>query len=118
MRLITNSMTQCERLVERDASRSDGMGGTQPVWVKLETFSAAFVYGRTEVGPRGERTCARDICAVIVDRAQALQFHDVIRRIWDGALFRVISNGEEHDTPPGAGLQLRQVRVERWEMPA
>ena len=53
--------------------------------------------------------------AVLTPRAVALRFHDVFRRLSDGATFRVLSS--ENHTPPSAGLDLRSVKAERWEVP-
>ena len=43
-----------------------------------------------------------------------LQFHDVFKRLSDGKVFRVKTDGDDKKTPKSAGLNMRQVRAEEW----
>jgi hypothetical protein len=47
-----------------------------------------------------------------------LQYHDVFRRLSDGKIFRVTSDGDDKFTPDTATLNMRQVTAEEWEPPA
>jgi hypothetical protein len=46
-----------------------------------------------------------------------LKFPDVIKRDSDGQIFRITSNGTDNKTPEAAGLNLRKVEAEMWELP-
>lgn len=46
-----------------------------------------------------------------------LKFPDVIKRASDGQIFRITSDGTDNKTPNGAGLDLRKVEAEKWELP-
>ena len=46
-----------------------------------------------------------------------IKFPDVIKRDADGQIFRITSNGTDNKTPDSAGLDLRKVEAEMWELP-
>ena len=46
-----------------------------------------------------------------------IKFPDVIKRDADGQIFRITSNGTDNKTPESAGLDLRKVEAEMWELP-
>ena len=46
-----------------------------------------------------------------------IKFPDVIKRDADGQIFRITSNGKDNKTPDTAGLDLRKVEAEMWELP-
>lgn len=46
-----------------------------------------------------------------------LKFPDIIKRSADGTYFRITSDGTDNKTPKTAGLDLRKVEAERWELP-
>ena len=41
-----------------------------------------------------------------------LQYHEIIKRVRDGKLFRITSDGDDNATPGSAGLNMRQVSAE------
>ena len=45
-----------------------------------------------------------------------LEYHDVFRRIRDGKIFRVTSDGDDKHTPASANLNMRQVTAEEWSI--
>ena len=46
-----------------------------------------------------------------------LEYHDVIRRLRDGKIFRITSDGDDVQTPKSATFQFLQVEAEEWELP-
>lgn len=46
-----------------------------------------------------------------------LKFPDIIERDSDGQIFRITSDGTDNKTPNTAGLDLRKVEAEKWELP-
>lgn len=118
MNLLENAMTPCVRLVESKGCDSDGLGGATPEWTEGASFEAAFALAGSKPARRGERDIVEDAYDVYVRRDVPLGFHDAFRRISDGAVFRVLSDGADSVTPAGAGLDLRRVRAERWSLPA
>ena len=43
-----------------------------------------------------------------------LEYHDVLRRVRDGKVFRVTSDGDDKYTPESATLNMRQVTAEEY----
>ena len=115
MSLLQDRMTPCQRLIETGGAATDRLGGTTPRWTPGEIFPAALVPEGTTLAEAADRQAPMGRYAVLTPRAVALRFHDVFRRLSDGATFRVLSS--ENHTPPSAGLDLRSVKAERWEVP-
>lgn len=53
---------------------------------------------------------------IITRREINLEYHDVLKRRSDGKIFRVTSDGDDKRTPTGAGLDMRLVTAEEWEL--
>lgn len=115
--LLEQAMTACVRLVA-EGGGSDGMGGAVTDWREGGRFMATFARVESKPTRRGERDEVSDRYDVTVGRDTALGFHDVFRRISDGAVFRVADSGVDHQTPASSGLALKQVRAERWALPS
>ena len=43
-----------------------------------------------------------------------LEYHDALKRLRDGKVFRVTSDGDDKITPPSASFQFAQVTAEEW----
>ena len=54
---------------------------------------------------------------LLTKRSVILRFPDIVKRDRDGKYFRVTSDGDDNLTPKSAGLDLRAVEAEEWEMP-
>ena len=53
----------------------------------------------------------KDSYTIITRRNVVLQFGDVIKRVSDGGMFTITSNGKDRATPQGAGLDMRAVKA-------
>ena len=53
---------------------------------------------------------------VTTRKNMTLEYHDVFRRIRDGKIFRVTSDGDDKHTPASANLNMRQVTAEEWSI--
>lgn len=96
---------------------SDGYGGYIRRWVPGASFSAAVVKDDSMQTQIAMAQGVTAIYTVTTTKSINLEFHDVIRRISDGMIFRVTTNGTDKKTPPSAGLNMRQVRAEEWSLP-
>ena len=45
-----------------------------------------------------------------------LYYHDVIKRLSDGKIFRITSDGDDKATPKSASLNMRSVSAEEWSL--
>lgn len=114
MSLIDSMMEDCVMIDKRTVP--DGLGGFKPAWVDGAEFQAAIVKDSTLAARVAEKQGVTEIYTITVNRGLALQYHDVFRRVDDGAVFRVTSNIQDSETPDVASFQIGQVTAERWEL--
>ena len=114
--LCFSSMTAFVRLVRTDLP--DGSGGQDITLVPGEQFSAAVVRQRTETGRAGDREEGKDEVLLYTESGVMLPFSGLVRRCSDGAVFRILSDGDAGGVPAGAecspALALRVVRAVRY----
>lgn len=115
MSLVTNMMERC-RFIERSRV-PDGEGGYTVAWADGAEFDAVVVRDTTMQARIAEASGVSSVYTVTVGRGVPVDFHDVFRRLRDGAVFRVTSLGSDKQTPDVATFQFQQVTAERWELP-
>ena len=115
MSLVTNMMEKC-RFVDKSRV-PDGEGGYTVEWTDGAEFDAAIVRDPTMQARIAEASGVSSVYTVTVGRGVPVDFHDVFRRLRDGAIFRVTSLGSDKQTPEVATFQFQQVFAERWELP-
>lgn len=115
MSLLDEYMTQCVLVDKR--SVPDGLGGFRYEYTDGASFSAAVVKDSSMQARMAEKTGVTQLYTVTVYKGAQLAFHDVFRRVSDGAVFRVTSNVTDSETPERASFQIGQVTAERWEIP-
>lgn len=95
----------------------DGMGGYTKQWVNGATFDAAVSLDDSVQAQTAMAAGVKGVYTVTTKRNINLQFHDVFRRLSDGKIFRVTTDGDDKKTPSTAGLDMRSVRAEEWVLP-
>jgi len=83
-------------------------------WAKGAAFSAAILFGARGLLAQEPEEPDRLKCSVTVQGEVPVGYGDLFLREKDGYVYRVLSDPEENMTPPGATLQLRQFRAERY----
>ena len=81
------------------------------------TFKAAIRQDNSMQAKIAQKQGVTELYTITTSRALTLNFHDVIRRESDKQTFRITSNGAETKTPKTAGLDMRQVTAEIFEIP-
>lgn len=99
-------------LLER-AQTPDGLGGTAASWRDSLIFSGGVTFV-----PGGETTIAglsalRTIPVLAHDYDVTLRQGDMVRRLSDGAAFRVAGNSADMRAPACADLRFAQVPIEK-----
>ena len=95
----------------------DGRGGRISRWVDGATISAAITIDGSREMRIAEAQGVHAVYTITTSRSINLQYHEVLRRESDGKIFRVTSDGDDEKTPPSAGLDMRVVSAEEWELP-
>lgn len=112
--LIDAFMTDCVMMDRQTAS--DGLGGFTRTWVEGAAFQAAIVKDNTMQARVAEQQGVTELYTVTVSESLVLDFHDVFKRLEDGAVFRVTSNVTDSRPPSVASFHFGQVTAERWEL--
>ena len=112
MSLLDEQMESCILIDKQRAP--DGYGGYDITWVDSVEFDAAVVLDTSMEARIGEKQGVTALYTVTTKKAMNLQYHDVFRRISDGKIFRVTSDGDDKKTPESANLNMRQVTAEEW----
>lgn len=115
MSLLLEAMEECVMLDKKTAP--DGYGGVSTSWVEGAGFSAAITFNTTMEARAAEKQGVTSMYTVTTPRSTTLEYHDVFKRISDGKVFRVTSDGDDSYTPKSAALDMRQVTAEEWSLP-
>lgn len=95
----------------------DGEGGWVTTWEDGAQFVAAITFNSSMEARRAEKEGVTSLYTVTTDKNALLQYHDVFKRIRDGKIFRVTSDGDDIQTPERASFQFSQVTAEEWALP-
>ena len=112
MSLLTQAM---EDVVLMEKKREpDGEGGFITDWVESVVFQAAITFDTSMESRIGEKQGVSSRYTVTTSKAAKLDYHDVIKRLSDGKIFRITSDGDDKQTPKSASFQFLQVTAEEW----
>ena len=115
MSLLSEAMEQCVRI--NKTTTDDGYGGETTVWAEGAHFSAAIVADESIEARVAQSQGVTSTYTVTTTKDRMLEYHDVFRRLSDGKIFRVTSDGDDKYTPVSASLNMRQVTAEEWKLP-
>lgn len=114
MSLLDEAFTPCQFITP--VRQSDGMGGYETIWQDGEEFECAIVQNNSLQAKIAEQQGVTSTYTVTTRKSLTLNYYEVFRRLSDGKIFRVTSNGDENKTPASAGLNMRQVSAEAWTL--
>lgn len=105
--------TPCELLTR--TAVSDGAGGEYSTWAVVQEFNCAIVHDDTLAARIAEQQGMTNTYTVTTDEV-TLKFHDIIRRVSDGQVFRITSDAADISTPACATFQFKQAGAERYKV--
>lgn len=114
MSLLDECMDDCVLYDRR--TTSDGYGGYTTEWVEGVEFSATAVVDNSIQARTAKKAGVTSLYTITTSKALNLQYHDVFKRVKDGKIFRVTSDGDDKYTPSSATLNMRQVTAEEWQL--
>lgn len=113
MSLLSDAMEKC--VMMHKTSRDDPYGGDDIIsWQDGATFNAAIVFNASMEARIAQAQNVTSLYTVTTARSKVLEYHEVFRRLRDGKIFRVTSDGDDKYTPRSAGLDMRQVTAEEY----
>lgn len=95
---------------------SDGEGGFITEWTEGVQFQAAITFDSSMQGRIAEKQGVTSRYTITTNKSAKLEFHDVIKRLRDGKIFRITSDGDDVQTPKSASFQFLQVTAEEWNI--
>lgn len=115
MMLIDAFKEEC--VLMNEIHRPDGEGGMFTEWQESDVvFEAAIVNDSSTLAMIAEKQGVTSTYTITTDASMVLRFPNVIKRLHDGAIFRITSNGDDAKAPSVSTIQISQVKAERWEL--
>jgi hypothetical protein len=115
MSLLNEAMTECV-IINRQVV-DDGYGGQKVIWTDGAKIKCAIVLNTSTQAQIAQKQGVTAFYTITTTKDIDLQYHEVIRRLSDGKVFRITSDGDDNKTPNSAGLNMRQTSAEEWEIP-
>lgn len=116
MSLLEQAMTDCVMI--RKTSRPDGYGGTVTAYTEdTATFKAAIVFDNSLEARVAGAQGVTSLYTITTRKDKVLMYHDIIKRLADGKILRITSDGDDKATPASASLNMRQVTAEEFTLP-
>lgn len=91
----------------------DGYGGTVTEWTDGATVRGAMVYNGSNQMRIAQALGSTSMYTFTCRKNLEFDYHDVLRRVRDGQLFRLTTNSDDNRTPASAGLNMRQYDAEQ-----
>ena len=116
MSLLEQIMTPCK--LYNHIKQDDPYGGYTEEWQEGASFEAAIAKDSSTEATIAQQQGVSEIFTVVTRQNFLLSYHDVFKRVSDGAIFRVTSNITDSKTPRVATFQFGQVTAEKWVLPS
>lgn len=114
MSLLNEAMTEC--IMMHKTTVDDGYGGEITTWRDGAHFNAAITFDTSIEARTAYAQGVTSVYTVTTRKNKVLEYHEVFRRLDDGKIFRVTSDSDDKFTPASAGLNMRQVTAEEFEV--
>ena len=112
MSLLTQAMEDVAMLEKTRVP--DGEGGFTTGWVDGVQFKAAINFDSSMEARTAEKQGVTSLYTITVPVNCKLEYHDALKRLRDGKVFRITSDGDDKITPPSASFQFVQVTAEEF----
>lgn len=113
MSLLQESMTRCVFL--NKSKVPDGEGGYIITWADGAEFDAAITFDSSMESRAAEKQGVTSLYTITAPKGVILEYYDVFKRLSDGKVFRVTSDGDDKITPARASFQVFQVTAEEFQ---
>lgn len=114
MSLLDDALETCVMMDK--TTQPDGYGGYISTYTDGAEFNAAIVFDTSMEARTADKQGVTSLYTVTTSKVLTLEYHDVFRRVRDGKIFRVTSDGDDKFTPASATLDMRQVTAEEWRL--
>lgn len=94
----------------------DGYGGVKTEYKQGAEILVAYAMDSSTEARIASQQGVNNRFTLYTKRSVILRFPDIVQRSSDGKFFRITSDGDDRRTPNAAGLDLRAVEAEEWEI--
>jgi hypothetical protein len=94
----------------------DGYGGVKTTYQKGAEILVAYSFNTSTEARIASMQGTNNRFTLLTRKSVILRFPDIVQRDRDGKYFRITSDGDDNRTPASAGLDLRAVEAEEWEI--
>lgn len=112
MSLFDETLEDCVIIDKVTTNVNDGYGGVNTSYVDGATFGASFDFDDSTAARIASKDGYIDRHTIYTTKNVELREGDHIKRVRDGKIFKITSNGKDVQTPPSAGLNLSTVTAE------
>lgn len=95
----------------------DGEGGSKTEWKDGAPLQAAIAFPESTMSDIAEALTSRVSCWVWTRKNVLLEPFDIIKRVSDGQVFRILALNADEETPKSAYMNARCVKAEKWSIP-
>lgn len=95
----------------------DGYGGVKTTYKLGAEIMVAYSFNTSTEARIASMQGTNNRFTLLTKKNVILRFPDIVKRDRDGKYFRITSDGDDNRTPQSAGLDLRAVEAEEWELP-
>lgn len=92
----------------------DGFGSVTATYTEGPTIQGAMPYNNSTLAVIARAAASKTTYTLTVRKNIDLDFHTILKRKKDGKLFRLLTGTDDHQTPPTAGLNMRQYDAEEY----
>ena len=114
MSLISEAMEKS--YIMDKTTTPDGYGGVKTTWKEGAEILVAYAMDTSTESRIASQQGVTNRFTLYTKKSVNLRFPDVIKRDSDGKYFRITSDGDDRRTPNSAGLDLRAVEAQEWEI--
>lgn len=115
MSLLFDAMEKCVFVNKKRVN--DPEGGYITTWEDGAEFDAAITFNNSLQARTAEKAGVSSLYTVTVNLGTILEYHDVIKRVSDGKVLRVTSDGDDVVSPKAASFKVAQVSAEEYTLP-
>ena len=113
MSMIEESMEEVCFMEKRRVP--DGEGGFIVTWTEGAEFLASITFDTSMQARVADKQGVSSLYTVTTAKSAKLEYHDVLKRLSDGKVFRITSDGDDKQTPVRASFgPYLQVTAEEW----
>ena len=115
MSLLSQMAEDCR--IMNHVRTDDAYGSYTETWTEGALFKATIIKNTTTEAQVAEKQGVSEMFTVVTGKDFLLDYHDVFKRVSDGQIFRVTSNGKDSEAPEASTVKIAKVTAEKWVIP-